>query len=130
MITSWNYSINSLPEFRYGTISLREEPWWLALCGWFIDSVIVYGCDFLYWIKMPKWLAVTDDGGKYSWRDYYGDLGQIYNIHIFSPLFHWHYSHPKSKRFDVEVGYDRVKELFSERDAKFFAEHEGTEERK
>jgi hypothetical protein len=73
---------------------------------------------------MPNSLKITSDGHEYTWREYYGDLGSIYHYRIFSPLFQWHYGHPKSKHFQIEVGYDKVKELFGERDAKLFAEQE------
>jgi hypothetical protein len=124
MITSWSNGVNPLPQFRYGTLYLREEPWWLALYGWGIDK-LGYGCRLLHWIKLPRFIKFTDeDGERISLRDYYGDLGNIYHIYVFNPLFHWHELHHKSKTWDVEVGYDKVKELFGERDAKFFAEHE------
>jgi hypothetical protein len=123
MITSWNYGINSLPQYKHGVIYLHEEPLWLALCGWGID-ILGYGCRCLHWIKMPSFLKVTDDGEVLSWREYYGDLGQIYHMAVYNPLFQWYETHPKRIEFHAEVGYDKVKELFGKRDAKFFAEHE------
>ena len=124
MITSWSYGVNPLPQFRHGTVYLREEPWWLALCGWAIDK-IGYGCRMLHWVKMPTFLKYRDeDGEMMSWRDYYGDLGQIYHCCVFEPLFYWHEGHTKAKEYQVEVGYDKVKELFVVKDAEFFAEEE------
>ena len=122
-MTSWSYGVNPYPQWRNGVLYLREEPWWLALCGWVI-GYLGYGCHFLHWIKMPNWLKVVREGHEYTWREYYGDLGQIYHVRIFDPLFQWHYGHLKSKIFRVEIGYDRVKEIFGERDAKFFANEE------
>jgi hypothetical protein len=124
MITSWSYGVNAYPQWRKGTLYLREEPWWLALCGWFIDSVVGYGCRWLHWIKMPNFLKIIRGGHEYTWRAYYGDLGSIYHVHIFNPLYQWDYGHPRSKLVDIELGYDKVKQLFGEKDAKFFAEQE------
>jgi len=124
MITSWSYGVNSLPQFRYGTLYLREEPWWLALCGWAID-ILGYGCHLFHWIKFPRLIKVKDeDGDIVSLRDQWGDLGVVYHIKVFDPLFQWHYSHPKSKEYRIEVGYDKARELFVERDVKFFTEQE------
>jgi hypothetical protein len=123
VITSWNYGTNSLPQVRQGTIYLREEPWWLALAGWIID-ILTYGCHLFHWIKLPTFLFFTRHGHRYSWREYYGDMGEIYHIYVSSPLFNWQIMHRKAKEYHIEIGYEKVKELFGERDAKLFAEQE------
>lgn len=123
MITSWSYGVNHLPEYNHGTLYLREEPWWLALLGGVIE-LLGYGCHLVHWVRMPTFLYVTDDdGNRCSWRDYYGTLGSLWHIYVWEPLFQWHDAHPKSRVFEVEVGYAKVREVFRERDAKFFAEH-------
>jgi hypothetical protein len=124
MITKWSYGVNALPQFRYGTLYLREEPWWLALCGWTINSIVGRGCILLHWIRLPSSIKVVRSGHKYSMRDYYGDVGSLWHVYVFDPLFQWHYGHPKHKEYRIEIGYDRVKGVFGERDKEFFADQE------
>lgn len=119
-MTSWSYAINKL--YGTGAILLYEESWWIALCGWIINNVIGYGCHLLHWIKFPNWIKIDRNGYTYGLGEYYGDLGQLYHILIFDPLFQWHIRH--RKEIWVEVGYDRVKELFGASNPKFFADHE------
>lgn len=124
MITSWSYGVNSLPQFRHGTLYLYEEPWWLALCGWAIQMVVGRGSKLLRWIKFPRSISVVRHEHRYSMRDYYGDFGSLWDVYVFLPLFQWYYPHPKRRYFEIVLGYDKAKEVFGERDKIFFEEHE------
>lgn len=120
---TWTFSINSLPQYRYGTITAIEQPWWLALIEWLNDEVSHWVCKPLYCIKLPNWFPRQrdpDDVEKYTLREWYGDLGQVVWVFIFEPLFQWIDHHPERKEYDLEIGYDKVKELFYERSKSFF----------
>lgn len=119
--TSWSFGGNHLPQFRSGTIWLYDEPLWLAIAGWLIDSVIGNGCPCFHWIKLPKHFFITRDGARYSLRDYYGDFGNLYHIWIYDPLFQWHYSHKRRIVISIEVGYDRLKEIFEPIEPAYFS---------
>ena len=118
--TSWSFGGNALPEWRSGHIYLFDEPWWLAFCGWFIWTILGRGCQLLHWIKLPRSFNVTIDGETMSWRDYYGDVGFIYHCHVFNPCFQWHEGHPKRKQIIVDLGYDRIREIFEKHDPEYF----------
>jgi hypothetical protein len=122
--TSWSFGGNALPQWRSGAIYLYDEPWWLAFCGWFIWSILGSGCNLLHWIAMPSFLKVTREGCEYTWRDYYGDVGQLWHIYVFDKAFQWHHAHPKHKEIVVELGYDRIKEIFGKHEPKYFKDCE------
>lgn len=60
------------------------------------------------------------DGNEYSLREYYGSVGDLYHIYVYDKLFQWHWSHPEAINTYVEVGYDRLKELFVNNNSNFF----------
>lgn len=120
-VTSYSFGGNSLAKFRSGTIYLREEPRWLAFAGYLID-LIGYGCRPLHWIVLPNWIKVKREGHEYSLQEYYGSIGDLYHLFVYSPLFQWHWSHAKATNTNVHVGYDKLKELFVKHNPEYFAE--------
>ena len=123
-VTSWSFGGNSLPQFRSGTVTFYDDPLWLATCGWLIDGVIGYGCRLLHWIKLPKWIYITHEGIKYSLSQWYGNVGTIYHFVIYQPLYLRYYYHPNRKVVDIEVGYDKLKEMFGEHNPEYFLEQD------
>lgn len=123
-IRSWNIAINNHPKWRLGTVLVVEQPLWLAVLEWFIDYVLGYGCYVFHWIKLPSFLKLTDEGHEYTWREYYGDVGDLYHLYVFGPIFQWYYRRPGRKEYCVEIGYDKLKDIFGERFARFFADQE------
>lgn len=124
MRSHWTYGANALPQFRRGHLYLIDEPAWLALAGWFIDQA-GRGCCLFHWIKLPAWLHITDkDGRRWSWAEWWGDLGQVWHAKIFCPLFYWHDGHPRRKQITVEIGYDRLKEVLGAYDPEYFKDCE------
>lgn len=87
---TYSYGINSHPNWRLGTLFLISRPWYLALIEW-----IGYMADarWMFYIKLPNW-------PKIQWR------------YVTNPLVQWVLAHPRNTIMEVELGYDRVKELF------------------
>lgn len=122
----WTYGINSLPQFKSGHIVLIEQPWWLAFIEWYIDNVIGRFCCLFHWINLPKWLYITDkdDGKKYSWYEWWGDVGALWHLYVFCPCFYWYCDHPKRIEYKVEIGSDKLKEILYSNDPKYFDDEE------
>jgi len=120
---TWSYSINSRPELMRGSIELEERPWWLALAEWFAFWV---DWRWLSKVKLPDWpqVAWKDADAPCSPREWWGDLGQMVFSYVTQPLFQWAYMHPRNRRTEVDLGYQRVREIFYTQDREFFDEHE------
>jgi hypothetical protein len=123
-VTSWSFGGNSLPQFRSGTVTFYDDPLWLSIWGWIIDNIIRYGCWLFHWIKLPKSIYITDEGIKYSLREWWGDVGELYHIYIYGKLWTWYCCHPSRKIVDIEVGYDKLKEMFGEHNPEYFLEQD------
>jgi hypothetical protein len=127
-MTSWTFGGNKLPQFRTGTIYLVFQPWWLALIGWFEESVLARFCDLFMNIPLPNIGKIESDGEFYTWKEYYGTVGDLIHINIHNPIFQWYYANPKRKEIEFEVGYDKLEELFCEYDKKYFTEEDDIED--
>lgn len=123
-ITGWTFGGNSYSQWRSGTIYLTYQPWWLALIGWFEDSILSRICDILMWIQLPNIGKIESDGEYCTWKEYYGSIGDLFHIYIHTPIFEWYYANKNRKEIKIEVGYDELKKLFYKYDQKYFDEHE------
>lgn len=121
-MTNWTFAGNYL--FKSGTIYLTYQPFWLSLIGWFEESVLSRICDVLMWIPLPNIGNIKDGNETCTWKEYYGSIGDLFHIYIHTPVFNWYWNHPNRKEIKVEVGYDKLKELFYEYDKKYFDENE------
>src|SRR5665811_887716 len=63
MSRTWDLWTNSLPEYKYGTVSVIEEPWWLSCVRWFSDVVLWRLQDVLSHLPFPNWFP-QHRGGK------------------------------------------------------------------
>ena len=122
---TWYISGNALKRYKYGSVDVEEMPWWLFVVDWWAD----YGCSFIPPIPFPKFFKITiheDDGTTYEStpREYWGDLEQWYCGTVASPLTQWVFRHPKRKSYTVEIGYDKLREIFYESDKKWFDDFE------
>ena len=127
IMTSWDFGGNCLPQYRSGSIYLIDQPLWLALIGWFSDEILSRICDLLMYIPLPNYGRIIDEGEFYTIKEYYGTVGDLFHVFVHDPVFQWHWNHKKKKEIIVEVGYDRLKELFSNYDNKYFEEMEHRE---
>jgi len=124
---TWTYGINT--HYKQGTLYLTTMPLWLYLVGdVLIESVISRVCCLFHWMKLPnikyKTIQEGTDTYTYTWSEYYGDVGEIFRLLVFFPLSMWYWRHPKRKETPIELGYDKVKELFYTDNPKFFDDEE------
>jgi hypothetical protein len=127
IVTSWAIAANSHKSWRSGCVLCVEQPLSLAFFEWFMDNVLAAVCCGLHWIKFPNWPRrkwESDDDCEYTPKEYWGDLGIWYHCHIFVPIFDWYYRRQSRKEWTVEVGYDRLKEIFGEKETEFFKEQD------
>jgi len=127
-VRDWSFGGNNHPQFMKGTVYLYEEPAWLGFCGWFINSVLGRGCCLFHWIKLSNSIRITRDEYVYTLREYYGDVGDLFYMYVYQPLWEWHYKHPKRRGVEVEIGWERVKLIFESGDPEYFKMMEKTYE--
>ena len=124
---TWSYSINSLPQFKYGTLHLEEMPWYVSLIETVNDRVCYLIGTYLAFdfpnILHHQW---DKDDSTYngSLKEWFGGPYAMWHIYICSPIFDWCWKHPKRKSYDFDLGYDAVKKIMYEHDKKFFDESE------
>jgi len=123
-MTSWHFGGNCYFKYRSGSIYLIDRPWWLALVVWFSDEILGRICDLLMCIPLPKYGRIVEQGQVFTIKEYYGTVGDLFHIYIHDPVFTWCWTHKKKKEIIVDVGYDKLKELFNEYDGKYFKDIE------
>jgi len=116
---TWNYSINSRPEFMHGIVSLEERPWWLAFAEWFAFWT---SWEWLFDIDLPNWPKIAWERADEpcSPAEWWGTVGNVVHAYVTNPLFQWVWAHPKNKRTDIDLGYARVREIFYADGPEFF----------
>ena len=122
----WSYAINSCPQWRKGHVELVSQPWWLSLIDNFNMRVLVRIEVWLFKVPLPNWFPKPRDPDDpetlYTLKEWSGDLGSVMCVHVTSPLFQWYWHHPRRRSILIDLGYDRVRELFYEDDSDFFDE--------
>lgn len=116
---TWGYSINSHPGHQLGVMTVYERPWWLAA----IENFALWiNWSWLHHIKLPNCGRIRDssNGEFYTWREWYGSVGSVINLCVSDPIFQWVWHHPRNKRYDIELGYARTRELFYAHSPEFF----------
>lgn len=119
----WTYAINSI--YKISHIHCEEAPWWVFA----IDSLVCKICDLIPPIPLPnikKHLSDKDDiefaGGEWTtWREWYGDISQLFCGCIHIPITNWCWGRANSTI--LKVNYNDLKDAFRERDIDFW-EHE------
>lgn len=119
---SWTYGTNSHPDWRRGTLYLMDQPWYWALAEWLIECPLAWFCDRspLARIPLPNWFPKArwpelDPERLYTLREWYGNLGGVLWGLVFSPAFQWYWRHAQQYEIAVDLGYDRVREIFEPR---------------
>lgn len=112
---TWSYGTNSHPDYQKGTIYLIERPWFVALAEWF---ALWIAWEWLYLVNLPSWPRVQWSGSDYpcSAREWWGDVGQLVNAYVTNPLYQWAWSHPRTVRTEIELGFARIREVFEASD--------------
>jgi len=119
----WGYGINSI--HRTAHIYVDQSSWWVFA----IDRAIEWLCGIIPSIRFPKLkMRLKDaediefnDGSVWAtWQDWYGDLNQLFHLHVHLPVFYFCQSRIKVK--SIEIDYDRAREMLYEGDKKFWDE--------
>jgi hypothetical protein len=122
---TWSYGINSL--YKTASIDLQTGPWWVFALGRTAELC----CDLAPSIPLPgakKRLKDQEDielnGGNpwTTWKEWYGDLSQLFHCFVHIPIFNFCERRIQSR--NVELGYDKVKEMFYEEDKSFWEEEQ------
>ena len=115
----WSFGANSLPQFKHGHIVLIEMPLWLWLIEWFSD----FSCKLVPPIPFPnfpkrKWAGSDEE--KYTPKEWWSNLKQLYCGTVHMRMLNWIMRHPKREEFICEVGYDKLKETLENYDPEYF----------
>lgn len=117
---SFEYAINS--KHNKASLYLYDEPWWLALCVWFTEHLLVRVYDIQIplpnWRKQPRDLPYTTD--LYGWRDWYGTVGDVLFCFVFVPAQQWCYMKRQPYEYHFELPYTVLAEQLKEHDPDFF----------
>jgi hypothetical protein len=118
---TWSYGINC--HSRLGSVELVERPWWLALAEWFAFWV---DWAWLSEVDLPNWPKIAWEGADEpcSPREWWGTVGGAVNAYVTNPLYQWVWRHPRNRHREVDLGYDKVRELFYADAPEFFDGHE------
>ncbi|MEA3414828.1 MAG: hypothetical protein U9R02_01510 [Thermodesulfobacteriota bacterium] len=120
---SWNYGINSL--YKTASIDLRTGHWWLFA----LERVAEFCCDIAPPIPLPNAkkrlrdqedIELNDGNSWTTWKEWYGDLSQLFHCFVHVPIFDFCQKRIKCKF--IELDYDKVKEMFYQEDKKFWDE--------
>lgn len=119
----WSWGGNDI--WKTGCISLHDTPAWRHYLCLAVDWLAY----LTHWIKFPRWPRWYDNElGEYiNPRDYWGDLGCLILCYWLTPLYNFEYK--QDKGYHIEIGYDRLKEIFYERNKEYFDELEETTDR-
>ena len=118
---TWSYGINSL--YRTAFIDLQTGPWWVFV----LERAIEWCCDLALAIplpnikirlKDPEDIELNGSDPWTTWKEWYGDLGQLFHSFVHMPVYDFCQRRIESKM--VESDYDKVKEMFYEEDKKFW----------
>lgn len=126
---SWTIMGNNHPDHMTGIVVVCNEPWWLALIGWFESRVLSWlccgGCNPIARIPLPNWRKLPrcapEDETPYGWRDWYGDLGGVLHQALWEPLFYWYWARHVQHEVHVEIGFEKMKALFEATRPDYFA---------
>ena len=130
---TWELWHNSHPDFKYGTVAVYDEPWWLGVIGWMLEHIVGWiccdGCNPVARIPLPNWFPRKrgGDGDEtlYTLRGWLGTVGELISEFIYNPLCDWHWRRHEKYEVKVEIGYDRLKELFGNHYPELFTENGG-----
>ena len=118
---TWSYGINSI--YKKASIYLEESSWWVFV----LNRSIEFLCDIVPSIPLPKIKIRLKDkediefngGSKWTtWREWYGDLSQLFHCFVHIPIFD--FCQKKIRYKFIEIDYDKAKEIFYEEDKEFW----------
>jgi len=118
---TWSYGINSI--YKKASIYLEEASWWVFA----LDRIIEFLCDFIPPVPFPKIkmrlkdredIEFNGDSEWTTWREWYGDLSQLFHCFVHMPIFDFCQKRIKCK--SVEINYDNAKKIFYEEDKEFW----------
>jgi hypothetical protein len=120
-VKTWTYGINSL--YKTASIDLQAGPWW----AFFLERMVEWCCDLVPDIPLPNVrlrlrdpedIELNDGHQVTTWKEWYGDLSQLFHCFVHIPVFNYCQRRIRSKI--LELDYDRAKEMFYEEDKEFW----------
>ncbi|MFH1293076.1 MAG: hypothetical protein ABIJ44_02985 [Pseudomonadota bacterium] len=122
-MNTWSYGINSL--YKTASIDLRIGPWWVFA----LERTVELCCDMIPSIPLPDTKKRLKDQENIelngcnswtTWKEWYGDLSQLFHCFVHVPIFDFCQKRIKCKF--IELDYDKVKEMFYQEDKRFWDE--------
>lgn len=138
----WSFQINSY--HKTSNITLETLPVYVYLIELINDKVCGFISRYLavpFPDILPKKRLTKEDCGcktengcdfcnrKLSLKDWYGDFGQFWHGYVCITIFDLCYKYKNKKEYNLEIDYDKCKELFYEDNKLFFDEQEKFAER-
>lgn len=125
---TWYISANALPQWRLGSVTVVEAPWYVHFAEWLVDSGFL-SCAYIPAIPFPDiWKRVWDKNdpefSTQTLKEWYGSLDQWWHCRVCIPITEWAWNHPKRKQWHVDLGYSKLKEVFYLYDKDYFDEQE------
>ena len=117
---SWTYAANQ----QKGSIIVVEQPLWLSIVEWGIESIIHPMIHSFEWLTLPSFIKIIVDDEQMAWKEYWGSVSDYLCCRIYIRLLNWYFNHPSRKETMIEIGYEKLKQLFVDSDPNFFAEIE------
>jgi len=128
---TWYYASNSLKRFNSGVVILETKPWYVVFIGWLFDGPL--SCAHIPAIPFPDWFPKArdedDPESKQTLKEWYGDLGQLYHVHVCSPVSDWEWEHPKKKEYSIDMTYDELRKIFYSDGPEYFEDADKLEEK-
>jgi len=110
---NWSFGANSLPQWRLGSISLEEAPWYVFAA----EATACFVCEHIPAIPLPP-LPIVRDGEKTTLAEWYGDTRDLFHFFVHDPVFQW--ANRNTKTIDVSLGYYKIREIFGEEHKEYF----------
>jgi hypothetical protein len=79
------------------SLHVETKPWWCYVLDYIADR----GCRPLHWIKFPPIPFTDEDGERTNLRQYYGDLGCLWDIYVLNAA--WKLTWKFTKEFYVPL---------------------------
>jgi hypothetical protein len=107
----WGIEINSYYKTAY--YWLEEAPWWVFV----IEDAMDFICGYLVPpISLPNWkfklkpedANFGDEQGYTTLREWYGDLDDVFCMHVHNPVLNWCWS--KKKELDIASTWEWMEE--------------------
>jgi hypothetical protein len=88
------------------SVSLEEGPWWAFVLPWIFNCMWIPAIRFPavpYRLKDQE--DISGHGSEWTtWREWYGDISQMFHIYVCSPVDHFCDKHIRSVDYNLVAG--------------------------